>query len=591
MTDAQSTPAPGRAKRLAQWLVGRRNAFALATLSGVFVFLSFPAWNLFPLAFVALIPAIFVAEQAPRGRYALGWGWWMGLVTNLGGFYWVAGMLEVYGFLPRPVSLALYVALCAQQAITWGLAFGAGRWATLQGAPRWLAYPAALAAAEIANPLIFPWYFGNSQYLNAPFIQFAELGGVTLLSALLVLANVMIAELFGAVRAGRRPRRFALVAAALLVAQFVYGGVRIVQVEARIDEADSVRVGAVQANIGIYEKSDPESLLSSLRLHQELSAALADEGADLILWPETAYAPPAYFFATNGHPRLDRRLMRDATQLPSSGLPLPAEGAPESELATLEELVPPQRGYDVPLITGTLMWRFRTEEEAQAAPTRRGRPYPIEIFNSAMLLGPDGEVLGTYDKTLRMIFSEYVPGGYAFYRLTGLSLYDMIPGAGDFQRGSPSMGFDVPVDDELVRVGVMICYEDIMPAFGRAIHEGGPELIVNLTNDAWFLDTAEPELHMALSVFRSVEQRTTLIRATNTGISAVIDPVGRVVARTSTFEQATLLEDVPRLRSAQTPFMVIGNWPSWGSALLLFAIGVRHRRQARAASVPSTTED
>ena len=580
MTDDNSREDVGRLRRIFGWLRARRGAIGLATLSGVLVFLSFPAWNLFPLAFIALIPVLLVTEKAARGRDALAWGWWMGLITNLGGFYWVAGMLEVYGFLPRPISIGLYAALCAQQGITWALAFGAGRWATLRGAPIWLAYPAALAVAEIANPLIFPWYFGNSQYLDAPFIQVAELGGVTLLSASLVLANVAILELATAASSRRRPLRWALVSAAVICAQFVYGFVRISQVEARIEAADSVRVGAVQANIGIYEKSDPESLLASLLLHQQISAELAAEGAELILWPETAYAPPAYFSTNDGPPRLDRRLMRDATALPPSSLPLPPRGEPEVELASLEELVPPQRGFDVPLITGTLMWRYRTEEEAAAAPTRRGNPYPIEIFNSAMLLGPDGAVLGTYDKTLRMIFSEYVPGGYAFYRLTGLSLYDMIPGAGDFQRGSPSMGFDVPVDGGTVRVGVMICYEDIMPAFGRAIHPGGPELIVNLTNDAWFLDTAEPELHLALSVFRSIEQRTTLIRATNTGISAVIDPVGRVVAATPTFEEATLLEDVPRMAGARTPFMRIGNWPSWGSALILLGIGIRHRRRA-----------
>jgi apolipoprotein N-acyltransferase len=276
--------------------------------------------------------------------------------------------------------------------------------------------------------------------------------------------------------------------------------------------------------------------------------------------------------------------MKSATQLPPSRAPLPPAGEPDAEDLGYEDLVPPQRGFSTPLITGTLFWRFRTADEAEAAPTRRGRPYPVEIFNSAMLLDSEGRIVDVYDKTLRMIFSEYVPGGYAFYRLTGISLYDVIPGAGDFQRGAPSMGFDVPLESGTARVGVMICYEDIMGSFGRAIHSGGPEMIVNLTNDAWFLDTAEPELHLALSVFRTVEQRTSLIRATNTGISAVIDPTGRIVAQTASHKPAVLLYDVPRMRGAQTPFMVFGNWPSACALVVLVITGLVHRRRKRAGA-------
>ena len=565
------------------WIARSRGRFVVATLSGVLVFLSFPAWNVFPAAFLALVPMLALAESRGTARAALGWGWWMGLITNLGGFYWVAGMLKVYGFMPWSISIGLYALLCAQQGLTWAFAFGAGRWMTLRGAPLWLAYPSGIAIAEVANPLIFPWYFGNSQYLNLPFIQVAELGGVTLLSALLVLANVGLLEVYRWRRCGGPRPKLALAVAGVLALQFIYGGVRLAQVQSQIDQAESLRVGAVQANIGIYEKSDPESLLRSLLLHQQLSAQLESDGADLILWPETAYAPPAYFFAEDGPPQLERRLMRSATSLPPSTAPLPALGELDAAELHLADLVPPHRGFSTPLITGTLMWRFRTAEEAEAAPTRRGRPYPIEIFNSAMLLDGEGRVVDQYDKTLRMIFSEYVPGGYAFYRFTGISLYDMIPGAGDFQRGEPSLGFDLPLEAGTARIGVMICYEDIMPSFGRAIHPGAPEMIVNLTNDAWFLDTAEPELHMALSVFRSVEQRTSLIRATNTGISAVIDPRGAVVAQTGTHVEAVLLHDVPRMQASRTLFMRLGNWPTVAALCVLIGTAIRARRRRQTA--------
>ncbi|MFT6400334.1 MAG: apolipoprotein N-acyltransferase, partial [Bradymonadia bacterium] len=224
----------GRIKRFVAWAKSSRRKTALASVSGVLIFMSFPAWNFFPLAFIALLPILLVAEKSDKARHAFGWAWWMGFITNLGGFYWIAPMLKVYGFLPWSVTLILYGMLCAQQALTWALVFGLGRWMTARNAPLWLAYPAAITLAESVNPQIFPWYFGNSQYLNLPFIQAAELGGVQLLSAALVLSNILLLSLWRWRSMGGRVPRPVLAAAAILVAQFIYGGVRVAQIDARV---------------------------------------------------------------------------------------------------------------------------------------------------------------------------------------------------------------------------------------------------------------------------------------------------------------------------------------------------------------------
>jgi apolipoprotein N-acyltransferase len=376
-----------------------------------------------------------------------------------------------------------------------------------------------------------------------------------------------------------------LAAAAILVAQFIYGGVRVAQIDARVAMAPTIAVGLVQANIGIYTKTDSASLLENVLLHQELSADLEERGAELIIWPETAYGPPAYYAEGDDPPTLSRVLLRDSTRLPPSSLPLPSAESPGPATSRLADLVPPQRGFTTPLLTGTLFWQFRTDEERANAPTRGGTTVPIDIFNSAALLDEDGFVLGTYDKTYRMIFSEYLPGAYALFRLTGFSIYEVIPVAGDFRAGAPTDGLVLPFEGEDIRIGIMICYEDIMPSFGRAIHAGRPEFIVNITNDAWFLDTSEPELHLALSVFRTIEQRTSLIRSTNTGISAVMDPVGRVVASTDTFVKTTLLHEVPRLAATTTPFMLLGNWPGWLGGLTLLGVAIHARRKKSAADL------
>lgn len=590
-----NTPAASaktsRVRKLLAWLKSRpgalwtlRSDIAWATLSGVAVFLSFPAWNVFPLAFCAVIPLLVVCERA-SWKTAFGLAWWMGLVTNLGGFYWVINLLQDYGYMPWSLSAFLYLLLCMQQALVWSCAIGVGRAATLRGVPALPAYVTGIVLSESLIPLIFPWHFGNSQSLNYAFIQSAELGGVVWLSALLMVANFAVWGLFQAARSRRRPSAGVALACAAIVANFAYGAIRIPQVEADIAAAPTLNVGLVQANIGIYEKGDSREEPSQLIAHQRLSALLEGQGAELIVWPETAYSAPQYAFTLDdGDLRLGGMLARDATSLPPSQSPLPSS-AEEDAIARVppDQRYAPQRGFTTPLLAGVVMLSQTDDARAASTPPRGGSPRRYDVHNAAMLLDSDGVVLGSYDKTYRMVFSEYVPGGHWLWSTFGINLYDMIPAAGDFYPGVPTDGLLLPTDDGDVRIGIMICYEDIMPDFGRAIHSGRPEMLLNLTNDAWFGDTAEPELHLALSVFRAIEQRTTLVRSTNTGISAFIDPTGRIVASTPTFEEATLLHPVPRMNTT-TLYMRLGNWV-FGGALLWLALawGWARRRNGAAS--------
>lgn len=575
-----------RIKRSAAWLAARprviwdtRTALAWATLSGVLTFVSFPAWNLFPLAFIALIPMLRVAEQGTWKR--AGWcGLWMGTVTNLGGFYWITNLLEDYGFMPLPLALTLYAMLCVQQGTVWAAAFALGRFFTSRGGPAWLSYPTGLMVAESLIPLIFPWYFGNSQFENYAFIQSAELGGVVLLSGLVAMANVALCQIAAAVRHGQRPARASLAVIGVVVLNFAYGAVRIPQVDARAAAADTIAVGLVQANVGIYEKGDRRLLGEQLLRHQRLSADLEAQGAELIVWPETAFEPPTYVFEQDGSLRASVYLPRDVALIPPSAAPLPASPREDdAQGRQVDERNALHRGFTVPALVGTVMRSQRDDARMAASPPRGGQPWRWDIHNAAILVDGDGHVLGSYDKTERMIFSEYVPGGRWLWSTFGVNLYDMIPAAGDFFPGEPTEGFVLPTEDGDIRIGVMICYEDILPAFGRAIHPGKPAFIVNVTNDAWFGDTSEPALHLALATFRSVEQRTTLVRSTNTGISAFVDPVGRIVAQTPTYEEATLLHETPILPATTTLFMRLGNWPPFaGVAALVAFLAVRRQR-------------
>jgi apolipoprotein N-acyltransferase len=123
------------------------------------------------------------------------------------------------------------------------------------------------------------------------------------------------------------------------------------------------------------------------------------------------------------------------------------------------------------------------------------------------------------------------------------------------------------------RLTTLICYEDIIPGFvRRAVSEGDPHLLVNITNDSWFGDSNEPWIHLALAQFRAVEHHRYLVRATNSGVSAVVDPLGRVVTRSGVFERASLHAEVAMLQGA-TVYQMAGDWPGWlGLAWTLFAL-------------------
>jgi apolipoprotein N-acyltransferase len=569
-------------ERMRNRIGSERRALAAAVVSGVAVFMSFPAWDLFPLAFVALVPTLIAVERGGTRR-ALVLGTLMGWVTNLGGFYWITNLLQDYGYMPWFLASFLCALLALQQGLVWGVGFALGRWFRLRGTPFWLAYPAAMALSESIMPLIFPWHFGHSQYANIPLAQIAEIGGVVLISAVLVLTNSVIADVVETRRLQRGP---VLGAVLLLLAAHGYGVVRTGQVDARVRAAETFEVGLVQANVGIYEKHDRAHQADQLLRHQRLSAELSEQGAELIVWPETAYEAPVYSYVPEGGGPAVRSpmLARFAERLPPSDAPLVESSADDDRLGTPpEDRAPPQRGFQVPVLTGAVMWSRRSEEAMAAAPPRGERPSPWDVHNAAFLLDAGGNVLGVYDKTMRMIFSEYVPGGRLLWRLTGINLYRILPMAGDFYGGQPTDGFVLPRGDgSEVRIGMMICYEDIMPSFGRAIHAGQPHFIVNVTNDAWFGDTSEPYLHLALAVFRTIEQRTSLVRSTNTGVSAIVDPVGRIVADTATFEQATLRYSVPLLEATTTPFMRLGNWPPLVLALFVLVCLIRYRGASRA---------
>lgn len=520
---AASAIEPGPAARTP---LEARSAYALAFLAGLLYFLGFAGTDIWPLSFVALAPLI-VALEGQSPRRSLGLGLLTGFTMTMGGFYWLLGMLETFSGYPTALCLVFMVLLCAYQGGRIGL-FGwlYGR-ATARNWPKALVFCLAFAASELTFPLLFPWYLAASVHQVPVFAQLAELGGPYIVGLVLTAPSLALAELALSRLQGRSFRR-PLVLGGFLVPVLAagYGFVRMSQLDEQIAQAEPLRVGIVQGNQSLTPSR--QERIESFHKHVEMTKDLRDRGADLVVWSEAAL--------TMGIPEEDhdQYLQRLFT-----------------------------RELKVPTIIGTVL-------------TRRGEGRN-EAFNTALSLDRQGRVTGRYDKQYLLAFGEYIPFGDAFP-----VLYDWSPNSGRLTAGTSL----APLPFRERKIATLICYEDILPAFVRGmVRESRPDLLVNLTNDAWFGDTTEPWIHLALAKLRSIEHRRYLVRATNTGVSAIIDPVGRVVAHGGTF-QAEAVEGTAHFMQARTGYEIWGDAPWWlGTAAVLVMAFVR-RPSKRTASVP-----
>lgn len=541
----------------------------LSALGGCAVFLAFPPWNLWFLAWFGLVPTLWAARgTTPRQHFLI--GLWAGTITNAGGFWWVGGMLVDFGHMGFVPAAGLTGLMAVYQGLVFGLWLWlfarAGRWLTV-GA--WLLAPLTYVVAEFAVWFVFPWFLANSQYNFVPMIQICELGGVGLLSLLLVMTS---GALFDSLSAWRRRDKKALVLAVCLAlgvptVNLVYGLIRVAMVDAAAEAAPKVTIGLVEADVGIWEKEDRQKIDDNLVRHQRMSIELERQGAELIVWPETAYLAPFTMARRAGHDKLRRYrpIPRDAVQIGQSDSPPPEHAAEDQRAGTPEvDRVAPQRGFKTPLLFGATTFRRNPA-------SRSARHKGIDVFNSAILLDAEGRVLGIFDKVYRLVFGEFIPFGETFP-----VLYDWLPESQDIQAGTQVEV--LPFGP--YRLAVMVCYEDILPAFIRKLADQDPHVLINVTNDAWFGKTPEPYLHLALAVFRAVEARVPLVRSTNTGVSCFVDAVGRITSQTGLDHAETLIEPVPMMDGG-TPYQLLGDWPVYLCFIGLPLAWWRGRRRAR----------
>jgi apolipoprotein N-acyltransferase len=491
---------------------------AVAAGGGGLYFLAYVGWGVWPLLVVFLVPFWRALERSrPLGLGAsAALGLCFGGVAYAGGYPWLWRLVERFLEGKLLVGAILWLGYGAwfalgfvAYAILFHLLRGRGWSVAAAGIP-------PLLAVEWLQPQIFPVYSGAGLVLATPLVQVADLGGPLLLSAFVGALNASAygvwAWLCGE---GRRPVVPAAAAAVLLLLALGYGQLRIAAI-ARA-EGPELRVGVVQANLGLLEKRTQGVL--GHRRHLEQTRELQAEGPlDLVVWPETAYA---------------RGVRR----------PLPLDGQPIREDLT------------VPLLFGaTSVW-----EEG-------GRRVSA---NSALLVAADGAIRDAYDKNLLIPLAEFAPFAGIVPRIAAL-----FPHVQDFRASDETP----PLRLGALRIATPICYEAVRPEFvRRMVREARPHLIVTLANDAWFGDSQEPWIHLALTRLRAVEHRLWLVRATNSGVSAAVDPAGRVVARTGLLTRENL-RAVVHPRDERTLYARFGDWPG-ALALALIVLGFCVRRR------------
>lgn len=489
--------------------------YALAVLGGVLYFLGWAGFGIWPFELVALVPLWAALEQVTERpwKVALGVGWLYGTVAIAGGYHWMFEFSRVFSSFGWLATLGIFVAF----SVYLGLQFG------IQGvlyhgirARGWSVATAALSSLIVTEwlfPKLFPAYLGNAVLAQPLLVQMADLGGPLLVSLLVGVMSLVVFELLRWWRGARTPPvRVAAVALGFIAFALIYGAVRIREVDADVEAAPSLEVGLVQVNMGVFEKQ--EQMEEGHRRHLEQSRELeAERNPDLLVWPESAY-----------NVRLDRTLPNKAMVV-------------RGDLRS-------------PVLFGGLSVTYESGYR--------------ELFNSVYLIENDGVLAQRYDKTHLAMFGEYLPFARQFPILHSLS-----PNSGNFAAGTHL----APLNLGPWRIATPVCLEAALPGLVRKmVARGNPHLLINLTNDAWFGDTQEPWIHLRLAQLRAIEHRRYLVRATNSGVSAVVDPVGRILGKTDVGQRENLVATV-HMMDEHTRYARWGDWPGWASlAVVVFAI-------------------
>ena len=526
---------------------GKLHPTLLATTSAVGLWFSFaPAeWNW--LVWFALVP-VFCLVTSSQSKARLYLGAWVG-----GFVYWLLSLQWIRAI--DPAAWAGWLAMAFVLSFAWPLFLWLARQGVALGIAPFFAAPVTWVGLEFFRSFLlggFPWYYlAHTQYNLLPMIQVADFAGSLGLSLLIAFVNALVRDLYG--RESLRTREVAIRSGAVCLALLLtlgYGFVRINTANFR----PGPRIALLQSNLLQKMKSgqSPEEILGIFRGLMD-QAMKEDVRPELFVWPETAYP----YSLIDIDPSLTTTQITQAFRLAKKH---ESDEWAKFRAILTDHLQTMSSAYGVPMLIGAPADRF----------DHRG----VSRANSAVIVQPDPkEPLRTYQKIQLVPFGEYIPLIELFPFLTALTPYP----AGGIPNLTPGQG-PAWYDIGLYRYSPLICFEDTMPHLVRRCFRdapGGrhPDVLVNLTNDGWFLNTSEQQIHLAVSVFRAVENRVPLARAVNTGISAMIDGNGSIIGRLPADKSAQLSIIAP-LDDRQALYPWVGDWVGGGCFIACLAIGL-----------------
>jgi len=507
-------------------------AWLLMLLSAGLQILIFPLPNLYIICWVAVTPLLIALLRTrqpdtlqlragvkllpakPLQGFLL--AYCCGILWYGGTCYWIYGTMRQYGGVNAPAAVGILILFCLYLGLYHGL-FGLLVSLLADGSPfsrrALVLAPVAWVAVELARTRIsgFPWdLLGIAQVDNIPLARIAAAAGVYGLSFEIMIVSTAWAAVFLVYRNKKQPLLIAAIAATVILQAGEL-------VPAPALNADKTAV-LVQANVPILEGADwtRDYYQTTLRDLSTLSVKPGPSShPDLIVWPES----PAPFFTSDP-------LFRN----------------------TLSSVA---REANTWVLVGGIGVTNASEN-----PQR-----PTTIFNSAQLVSPNGEWVARYDKAHLVPFGEYVPFKRLFAFAGGLTKE-----VGDFSGGTSRR----PLEADDTRLGVFICYESIFPDEVRQFAERGAQVLVNISNDGWYGDSGAYAQHLKQARMRAVENARWLLRDTNTGVTASIDPYGRVTATVPRKVRTSL--DAPYALVSETSFYTRhGDWFAYLCAIICVA--------------------
>ena len=522
-----------------------------ALLSSLLYVFSFAPWSsaipaLSSLQWFAFVPILYLLSKKElnyRSTFIL--GFIISLGISLGGFYWVVYATQQYGGLPLPIALIVYSLFCLIFQLQVPLYLILRKKALQYLSPKiWIAFSGLIyAGIESFYPKLFLDSAGHAFADSLYFSQLADIGGVFFITTLVItFAESLVYSI-------KRELKFIWIPISIITLSFGYGVYRVQQIESLMEaqkQGPSLRVSLIQANIGDYMKVAAERGLSDASdqvMHEYLkySGEAISQSPDVLVWPETAYS------ALFGNPQR------------------PDEKRIEDRLRDFSHAFP-----------GMMIFGGYDQDSAQLD------------YNSLFFL-PSSESLTraripTYHKNILLMFGETLPFADFFP-----SMRNLFPTMGFFGRGPGPQVYSVPNSKgNIFKLAPSICYEGLFPSFSTAGAALGADALLNVTNDSWFGPHGEPYLHFALTRFRTIETRLPMLRSTNTGITAVIDPLGRLEGKTNISEATVLSTLVYPHLLITSPYQNIasifsGKWFEIFSQTMLFLllafIWKKHRKK------------